>query len=228
MRRLIPLLLLCLLALAVALGRSARGQMDIDYSPESVQHFVDGLGLKAPLIFVALVTFRQFLALPSVVVLTAGGLAFGAALGGLLGALGILLSACFGFCVARWMGRDWVQRHLGAKVAEFEERMDRAGLAVVGLMTAHPMGVMTPFHWGAGLTRIRLLPFALVIAATAVIRSFAYAFFGATLLERGDRVSLAMAVLAAIALLPLLHPGVRRRILETRTWARRKPGGVGQ
>jgi len=223
-RRFLPLLLLCLLAGAIALGRSARGQMDIDYSPESIQHFVDGLGLKAPLIFVTLVTFRQFLALPSMVVLTAGGLAFGAALGGLLGALGILLSACFGFCVARWMGREWVQRYVGAKFADFEQRMDRAGLAVVGLMTAHPMGVMTPVHWGAGLTRIRLLPFVAVIAATATIRAFAYAFFGATLLESGDRVYVAMAVLAAIALLPLAHPGLRRRILATRPWRRDRSG----
>ncbi len=214
MRRLLPLGLLLCVAAAFALGRGARAQMALDYSPESIQLYVAGLGIRAPLIFVALVAFRQFLLLPSVIVLTAGGLAFGAALGGALGGLGILLSACFGFLTARWMGRDWVQRYVGAKFAEFEQRMDRVGLALVGLMTAHPMGVMTPFHWGAGLTRIRLLPFVAVIGATAVVRSFAYAFFGATLLEPGDRVYLAMALLAAVALLPLAHPEVRRRILR--------------
>src|SRR5262245_51382223 len=173
--------------------------MSIGYTPGSIRPYVAALGIRAPLIFIALVAFRQFLLLPSVIVLTAGGLAFGAALGGALGGLGILLSACFGFLTARFMGRDWVQRYLGAKLAEFEQRMDRAGLALVGLMTAHPMGVMTPFHWGAGLTRIRLLPFVAVIAATALVRSFAYAFFGAALLEPGDRVYLAMALLAAVA-----------------------------
>jgi uncharacterized membrane protein YdjX (TVP38/TMEM64 family) len=218
MRRFAPLGLVVFVLAAFVVGRAARANMGIEYSPDSVRAFVAGLGLKAPLIYLAMVTFRQFLFLPSLVVLTGGGLVFGAAIGGALGALGILFSAAFGFCTARFLGRDWVQRYLGAKYREFEQRMERAGLAFVGLMTAHPMGVMTPFHWGAGLTAIPLLPFLAVIAATALVRGFAYAFFGATFLEPGGRVYVAMAVLGLVALAPLVHPEVRRRIL--------RPGGA--
>jgi uncharacterized membrane protein YdjX (TVP38/TMEM64 family) len=213
MRRFAPLGLVLFVVAAFLVGRAARASMGIEYTPESVRAFVAGLGIKAPLIYLAMVSFRQFLFLPSIVVLTGGGLVFGAALGGALGALGILLSATLGFCTTRYLGRDWVQRYLGAKYREFEQRMERAGLAFVGLMTAHPMGVMTPFHWGAGLTAIPLLPFLAVIAATALLRAFAYAFFGATFLEPGGRVYVAMAVLGVVSLAPLLHPELRRRIL---------------
>lgn len=216
MRRFAPLGLPIFVVAAFVVGRAARAEMGLEYSPASIQAYVVGLGIKAPLIYLAMVTFRQFLMLPSIVVLTAGGLVFGVSVGAPLGALGILLSATIGFGTMRWLGRDWVQRYLGAKFHEFERRMERAGLAFLGLMTAHPMGVMTPFHWGAGLTTIPLVPFVAVIAVTAVVRAFAYTFFGATLLEPGGRVYVAMAVLAVIALVPLAHPEVRRRILESR------------
>jgi uncharacterized membrane protein YdjX (TVP38/TMEM64 family) len=216
MRRLAPIGLCVFIVGAFLVGRAARAEMGIEYSPESVRAYVAGLGIKAPLIYLAMVSFRQFLFLPSIVVLTGGGLVFGASIGGALGALGILMSAAFGFCSTRWLGRDWVQRYLGAKFREFEQRMDRVGLAFVGLMTAHPMGVMTPFHWGAGLTAIPLLPFLAVIAVTALVRAFAYAFFGATFLEPGGRVYVAMAVLGVVALAPLIHPEVRRLILRPR------------
>lgn len=220
MKRFAPVGLVVFVVAAFFLGRTARAQMGIEYSPEWIQSYVSGLGIKAPLIFLALVTFRQFLLLPSIVVLTGGGLVFGASLGGALGGLGILLSAAFGFCTTRLLGREWVQRYLGAKYRAFETRMERTGLLIVGLMTAHPMGLMTPFHWGAGFTPIPLLRFLGVIAACALVRSFAYAFFGATLLEPGGRIYVAMAVLGVVALAPLAHPELRRRLLRA--------GGVGR
>ena len=78
---------------AFVLGRMLRADMALDVSAESVQAYVLGLGFKAPLIFVALVTFRNFLLLPSMVVLTAGGLVFGAAdpKAGYCGSLGDLV-----------------------------------------------------------------------------------------------------------------------------------------
>lgn len=213
MRRYGPLGLVTFVAAAVALGRLARAQMGIEGSTDSLRAYVMELGIAAPLVFVAIVTFRQFLLLPSALVLTAGGLVFGTLPGTVLGAAGILFSAAIGFSASRWLGRDWLQRHLGARLQAFERHMERAGLAIIGLMTAHPMGVMTPVHWGAGITRISLPSFLLVIAGTALIRAFAYGFLGAMLLEPGGRVYLAMGVLLLLAVAPLAHGGLRRRLM---------------
>lgn len=213
MRRFAPFALLLFIAGAFLAGRVLRSDMAIEYSPESLRAYVLDLGPVAPLAFVCLVSFRQFLLLPSMLVLTAGGLVFGALVGTALGALGLLLSGVIGFSAARGLGRERVQRHIEARFPGFEQRIQRAGLAMVGLVTAHPMGVMTPFHWGAGITSIRLLPFAAVLAATGVVRAFSYSFFGAALIEPGTSVYVAMAVLLVAALAPLAHPELRRRVL---------------
>ena len=71
----------------------------MEWSAESIQATVKRLGVLAPLGFLALVTLRQFMALPSVLVLTSAGLLFGAggAAGTLIGGLGMTLNALFLF-----------------------------------------------------------------------------------------------------------------------------------
>jgi uncharacterized membrane protein YdjX (TVP38/TMEM64 family) len=170
-----------------------------------------GLGLKAPLIFVGLVTFRQFFFLPSGVVLTAGGLLFGAVLGSLLGGIGIVLSALLLFLLARGMGGEWVRQRLRGRFRSFDRRARTAGPVLVGLMTGHPMGVMTPFHLAAGISGISWLAFLLVVLVAGPIRAATYAYLGANLLDLGSPgFWIASAVLVALALLPLAHPKVRR------------------
>ena len=91
MRRILPFALLALVVGALVLGRAARQEAGIEVSAESIQTWVSSLGWQAPALYVGLVTFRIFLLLPSWVVLSAGGLVFGAFLGTVLGGLGVLM-----------------------------------------------------------------------------------------------------------------------------------------
>ncbi len=211
MRRVLPIALIALVAGGFYAGAVLRADLGIEWSPQAVQSFVLGLGLKAPLIFVGLMTFRQFFFLPSGVVLTAGGLLFGAALGTLLGGTGIVLSALLLFFLARGMGSGWVRSRLRARFRSFDRRARTAGPVVVGLMTGHPMGVMTPFHLAAGISGVSWLAFLVVVLVAGPIRAATYAYLGASLLDVGSaRFWLASALLVALALLPLAHPKVRR------------------
>ena len=213
MRRILPFSLVAFVAGAFLVGHALREEMNIEVSAESIHTYVLGLGFKAPLIFVALVTFRSFLLLPSMVVLTAGGLVFGAAVGTVLGAAGILSSALMQFSIARVLGREWVRPRLGETFRRFERRIEAAGPMLVALTTAHPVGPMSPFHWGAGLSRLAFLPFLVAVLLAGPVRAGAYSFFGANLLDAGStRFWLAAALLLAVALLPLLHPAIRRRV----------------
>jgi uncharacterized membrane protein YdjX (TVP38/TMEM64 family) len=217
MRRVLPLVLLVLLAGLVAVGGTVRARIGVNLSPESVRAYVLGLGLTAQLVFVGLVVFRNFLLLPSMVVLTAGGLAFGATLGTLLGAAGILLSAMMKFGVARAVGRAWIRPRLGETFRRFEHRLQRTGPLAIGMATAHPMGPMSPFHWAAGLSSIPWLPFLAAIGVAGCVRAFAYSYLGSTLLEAGSaEFFAATAFLLAVALLPLAHRGVRQRLFGGR------------
>lgn len=210
-----PVLLIVLVAVLFGAGLYARSELGLEFSRESVERIVSGLGWKASAVFVTMVIFRQFLAIPSVLILSAGGVIFGALGGTLLGAIGIVLSALFGYSIARGAGREWVRAWLGSRADDFQRRADAAGPFVAGIATAHPAGPMTVFHWGSGLAAVPLVPFLVGVCLAAPFRAFLYSFFGSTLFEPGTpRFYVASLVLVAVALLPLAHPGLRMRILE--------------
>ena len=198
-------------------AQQLRQHLDIEWSAESIQETVARAGVLAPLGFIALVLIRQLLAIPSVLVLTSAGLLFGAPLGALIGGVGISLNALLIFAMARFMGRDWILPRVERRYPDFERRAMAAGPFLVFVMTAHPMGVLTPIYLAAGVTRMKLWVFLLSLIPAALFRAGCYAFLGAYLLEPGSpRFWSAMAVLLMASILPLTHPGFRRRLFGLR------------
>lgn len=209
------LTIVALLVLAVVVGRWVRNSIGVEFSSDSIQEWVAGLGWMAPASFVALVSFRHFLLLPSALVLSAGGVCFGATYGALLGATGVAISGLGQFGIVRGVRPEFALSRMGQPIRRFSEIIERAGGWIVALATAHPASPMTAFHWGAGLTTMPVLIFAIALSLGAVTRSFAYAFFGSTLLDPGSpRFYVAGLVLVTASLLPLAHPGIRRRLLS--------------
>jgi uncharacterized membrane protein YdjX (TVP38/TMEM64 family) len=208
--RLVTVAVIVLLVAAFATGLHFRGALGDEISTVGIHAWVGGLGWKGVALFLALVVFRQFMLLPAALVLPVGGLCFGAAAGTALGALGIVLSAAMKFALARTLGRAWIaERPRGRTLAA---RIERIGPVAIGISTAHPMGPLSPLHWGAGLTAIPAGAFLAAVTLGAPVRAFAYSFFGAALDEGGGGVVTGAVVLLAVALLPLLHPAIRRRI----------------
>jgi len=211
-----PYLPLALAALVVALilaSISLRGELGIEFAPESLHAYFLGLGPLAPMIFVGIMSFRSLLLLPSLLVLTVGGVVFGGPLGTALGALGITISGSMMFFVARGIGRDWVRRQLPERFRGLEQKLGAAGPVVIGLTTAHPMGPMSPFHWAAGVSSIRAGRFLVALTLAALARAGACSYFGASLTDIGSRdFYLSTAILLAAVVLPMLHPGLRNKI----------------
>lgn len=208
-----PLLVLGAMAGILLLGSLVRSRLGVELSPAGVQQAVARLGWYGPLVFFGLVMFRQFLVIPSWLLLPAGGLCFGTALGTALGGGALAVSGCMKFGLARWAGRTWFREHFGARFPRFERQVDRLGPLVIGLSTAHPFGVLAPFHWGAGLSSIRFAPFALALVLGAPVRAFAFAALGATLVDPTTPEFRTVCVgLVAVVLVPLVIPAVRRRL----------------
>jgi uncharacterized membrane protein YdjX (TVP38/TMEM64 family) len=204
---------LAIVGAAVLLGHLVRTRLDMDLSPAGIQAGVTKLGWYGPLVFFVLTTFRQFLAIPSWFILPAGGVCFGTMAGTALGGGALILSGCLKFGAARWVGREWVRTHFGAHFTRIERHVDRLGPVVIGLSTAHPLGVLAPFHWGAGLSSIRFLPFVTAIVLGAPVRAFAYSAFGAALVDpRAPEFRVISLGFAALVLVPLAVPAVRRRL----------------
>ena len=206
-----------LVVLAVA-AQQIRQHLNIEWSAESIQATVTRAGVWAPLGFIALVLVRQLSAIPSVLVLTSAGLLFGATLGALVGGIGISLNALLIFSMSRFMGRDWILPRVEQRYPDFERRAQAAGPFLVFVMTAHPMGVLTPTYLAAGVTRMKFWVFLVSLVPAALFRAGCYAFLGAYLLDPGSPgFWWAMAILLMASILPLAHPGFRRRLFGLRS-----------
>lgn len=229
-KRYLPVGLVLLVTALFVGGYLLRDRLDIEIDVGSMQGiraslqnlraWVESLGWWGPALFVGLVTFRVFLFLPSAVVLSVGGLAFGAVVGTLLGTIGIVLSAVMKFSIARGAGRDAVMRLLGDRFLQFEERVERAGVWLVGLITAHPAAPMSSVHWAAGLSSISIVAFSVAVLVSGSLRAAMYSVLGASLVELDWRVTIALAVaFLLVALIPLAFPRVRARLMGS------APGG---
>jgi uncharacterized membrane protein YdjX (TVP38/TMEM64 family) len=206
------LLVFAVLVAGFGVAAWLRTWLGVEWSAESLRQTVARAGPWAPVGFVSLVAFRQLFALPSVLVLTSAGLLFGTALGTLVGGVGMAINACLVFATARLMGRDWVQARIHARWPRWEERSRRAGPPFIALMTGHPMGVLTPFHFAAGVSGIGWLAFLVAVVPTAPLRAACYSFLGANLLDPlSPRLWSAWLVVVGVALLPFPPPGPRRR-----------------
>ncbi len=210
MKKFVPLVVLGVILGLVVLGQLARRELGIEVSTASIRDWVGSFGWQGPAFFVLLVILRSFLVLPSAIVLSSGGLVFGVTYGTVWGAIGLFLSATLLFVLGRGVGRDWLPDGL----RRLFERADvsSVGPLLVGVMTAHPMGPLTPTHWAAGFSAVSWFGFYLAIALTVPVRAFTYAFFGASIAEmNGPQIAIATALLLAVMLLPLMHPKVREQ-----------------
>lgn len=225
MRRAAPYLLLGLVLVTVLAGRELRAQLGIELSPDAIREWVLSLGWKGPVAFVAMVVFRHALVLPSWIILSAGGLAFGAVTGTLLGSGAIVLSATLTFGVSRVFGRAWLRPLLGRRFQDIEARAEAASFWAVGLTTAHPFGPMSPFHCAAGLSVVPVVGFVLAVAIASPVRAGAFALLGSSLVDWSWSSFVAAALgITAFSLLPLLHRGLRERIRGQLRALRVKPG----
>ena len=202
-----------LLGLAVlGLGQTLRARFGLAPSVNAVQAWADGLGWRAPLAFVGLVTVRQLLFLPAAVLLPAGGIVFGGGLGAALGGTGIICSALANFAIARRIGPAILPGSLGDRVRRLSAGGPAPLVISLAVVTAHPIGPMVLGQWAAGSSTLSPGRFLATILPTSYFRAGTLAVFGASLPAWGSPASILSTVsLLLLIALPFVFPGVRRR-----------------
>lgn len=194
---------------AVALLRAQRG---LHFSPEALRDWVNGYGMWAPVVFAGAFVVRPLVFFPSTLLFLAGGLAFGAAWATLYAAIGGTGGAIVGFLIARALGRDFIETHIGIHIPDAQR--DHWGLGLVLLLNLIPVVPMTAINYGAGLSGMGLAPFTVAVIAGLTPRAFAYSYFGHSLLQIGStQFRVALMLLAALVVLPLyLRRHLTRRL----------------
>lgn len=202
-------LLGALLGLLV-LGYLLRSSLEITASADSVRGFVDQAGWWAPALFVVLFAFRSVLLLPSIVLLTAGGICFGIAGGTVLGGMGLTFSAFLKWAIAVLAGRDWFTARLPQRLRARLPILQRRGSAgLLALATAYPIGPAEMLHMTAILGGMPAVPMFAAIGGGSLVRAGSFSLFGDAIAD-GQNLAIALVAMTVLALAPLAVPRFRR------------------
>lgn len=173
---------------------------------EQIVTWIDDLGALGPVAYILLLASTIiFTPLPSVVVDIAGGLAFGTLLATVYTMIGGMLGATVNFYLARWLGRSWVERRLGAQAtAQIDGYAERMGAKLIFLTRLIPL---FNFDWvsiAAGLTHLSYKTYAIASALGMLLPVIGISYVGDVKLSHPGRSSLVFTGLVVWSALPPL------------------------
>lgn len=190
---------LALIGAGLGLAAWLHGYQQLEWTPDALRTLVAGMGPTGPLLLIAIMALRPFLALPSWLVLGVAGLLFGPIGGTLYGALGGALGAALLFFIARSLGRDAIQARLGLAFERVDAYLMRRGAPWLAAYTAVPISPLTPVFFCAGVTSMRLSSFCAATALGFLPRAGVFAFAGQTVAEPTSGNLLLLSAMALLA-----------------------------
>ncbi len=172
----------------------------------------------APVVFVLSYGLALGLGVPASLFTLSGGVVFGVWPGALYNWLGTVVGAGMAFLIARYLGRDFVQRLLRGRLVDLDEAVAARGFWAIFVMRLIPIIPFNLSNFAAGLTGIRFLPYitatGIAIApGLTVVTWFAHALWEGTGRPNATRqIVIASAALVATMALPwVVYHLVRRR-----------------
>jgi uncharacterized membrane protein YdjX (TVP38/TMEM64 family) len=205
--------LVLLLVIGIALAWLNREE----FAQEMIATQVRQLGVWGPLAFVGIYCLAPALFLPGSVLTLAGGALFGPVTGALLSLTGATVGATVAFLIARYLAAEWVERRVSGRLQEIKEGVEREGWRFVAFVRLVPLFPFNLLNYALGLTRLSVQTFTVTSFITMAPGALAYAYLGDVGREAvsggPDLVCkglLALALLAAVALLPSLIRRWRR------------------
>ena len=139
--------------------------IDQESGAELIDKWVRDRGLTGEALFVLAAGLATAFALPRQLVAFLGGYAFGLAAGTLLALAGAALGCALTFMFARWVARDWVSRHLPARIRKADAFFLEHTFSMTLLIRLLPAGSNFLTNLAAGVSSAR---FPLFLAGSAV------------------------------------------------------------
>ena len=172
------------------------------------------LGAWGPLLVIGLMVLAILLSpIPSAPIAMAAGAAYGHAWGTLYVLLGAELGALAAFGVARWFGRETLQRWFGERLSVGLLGSQNALTGIVLVSRLLPFISFDIVSYAAGLTLLSFWRFAIATLVGVFPASFLLAHFGGEMATgESDRIMLSVLALGAITLIPFAVKFVRDRL----------------
>ena len=222
------MVLLALVAAVIAAGIELRHYLTVD----NIQRFVGSLGPWGPLVFIAIYVIAPALFLPGAPLTIAAGVLFGPVWGTVYTIIGATAGATVAFLVARYLGREWVERRTSGVIARIKTGVEAEGWKFVAFTRLVPIFPFNVLNYAFGLTNIGLVPYAVASFICMIPGGAAYVYLGYAGREAAGggqgvitKALTALALLAVVAIIPT----VLKRMRGQQTPVSRNPpeGGSG-
>ncbi len=207
-------LLGALMVLLLVLSIVIRGQLDIEWSMDSLRLFVQSLGVWGPMSYICILVFRFLFLIPSSLLLLAAGILFGPLYGALYAGLGLFGSALWKYAMVCIVGQNILLRQLPEslqpRLATTVKR--KSSVWALAGISAYPFIPKHMFQFAAILSGMALPAYASAVFTGSFIRAGLFASAGEALYSGMGLV----AVTAALVILlgaPLCIAPWRRWIL---------------
>ena len=149
-------------------------------SIETARAYIAGYGALAPVISAILMVFQSVIApLPAFLITFANGLLFGVWWGAALSWSSAMLGAALCFFIARFLGRPVIVRLLNESAVNTSDRFfQRYGKHAVLIARLIPVISFDAISYGAGLTDMRFLGFAIATGIGQLPATMLYSYLG--------------------------------------------------
>jgi uncharacterized membrane protein YdjX (TVP38/TMEM64 family) len=133
----------------------------------------------SPIFFLIWFVVGTVVMVPGWLLLTSGGLAFGAVFGVIYTSIGMMIGPPIAFVIARYLAFDWVEKITQEKQLDIIHQTKHSAwkyLAISRLIPAFPYNLL---NYGFGITRIKFLTFWLLTPLFMLPVNIALSYFGA-------------------------------------------------
>lgn len=129
------------------------------YGPKEIKDFIQGKGIMAPIIYLALLSSLPLLLFPDSVLVIAGGMIFGLFWGTVLTTVGSLIGAAISFYISRKLGQQVVKKLIKKDLVLFDKK--NSGFFLILMLRLIPLFPFKIVSYSAGLSDVKFKDFAL-------------------------------------------------------------------
>jgi uncharacterized membrane protein YdjX (TVP38/TMEM64 family) len=179
--------------------------------PSDIRDLVISFGWWAPVVFIALLTFRPLVLFPTSIFSIAAGLAFGPYNGFVYIFIGAIGGASVAYVISSFLGmKFW--RKPSPKMSSVREKMSENSFFYILILRLLPFLNFDLVSYLAGAGKVRYLPYIVATAVGIIPGTIGFVFFGSGL-SGEDRMHLYVAV-AMFIIFSLLLFFTRKRLKD--------------
>jgi uncharacterized membrane protein YdjX (TVP38/TMEM64 family) len=219
-----PMLLIVFIIAAIVLVRMT-GLVRF-FNKAYIEQFIGSMGPMGPLLFIGLYFFAMLFFLPGTPLSLAAGFLFGGVKGTLYIVIGASLGAGGAFLLARFLGKEFVDRILKnkfKKINEYDQKLEKNGFLTVLFLRLVPLFPFNGLNFALGLTKVTFKDYLLATVVGIIPGSLLIANIGGSATNITDpKFFLFIALFILLAAVPTMYKKIQnrpKRKKSRRLWA---------